>query len=305
MSAPSYVCGTGAVPLIGETLGVHFDRAVARWGSLDALVARHQDVRWTYTELKDRVDELAAGLIALGLRPGDRVGIWSPNRAEWVLAQFATAKAGLILVTINPACRLAELEHALEKSGCSVLITACRFKSSDYLSMVRTVVGKGCLSRLRTIVHLGDGDEPGMMRFSELIRMGGGAERARLTELAGELQFDDVINIQFTSGTTGLPKGAALTHHNILNNAFFSGEAMGLREGDRLCIPVPLYHCFGMVLSTLACVTHGAACFLQAGIRSAGGAGCRGVREMHCAAWGSDDVHRGDGASGVFAAQSE
>ncbi len=259
MYAASYVCGTCAVPLIGETLGVHFDRAVERWGSLDALVVRHQGVRWTYGELKDRVDELAAGLIALGLRPGDRVGIWSPNRAEWVLTQFATAKTGLILVTINPAYRLAELEHALAKSGCSVLITACRFKSSDYLSMVRTVIGTGRLSRLRTVVQMGDEDEPGMMRFSELVRMGGVAERARLAELAGELQFDDVINIQFTSGTTGLPKGAALTHHNILNNAFFSGEAMGLREGDRLCIPVPLYHCFGMVLSTLACVTHGAA----------------------------------------------
>jgi fatty-acyl-CoA synthase len=215
-------------------------------------------VRWTYAELKERVDAVAAGLIALGLKPGDRIGIWSPNNAEWVLTQFATAKAGVILVNMNPAYRLLELEHALHRSGCAALITATAFKGSDYVGMIRRLVEEGRLPRLRTIIHLGDQPQDGMRAFSELACLGGSAERARLAELAGTLQFDDPINIQFTSGTTGLPKGATLTHHNILNNGLFSGEAMALRPGDRLCIPVPLYHCFGMVLSNLAALTHGA-----------------------------------------------
>jgi len=257
MASPSYVCGTSTIPLIGETVGVHFDRAAERWGSLEALVVRHQQIRWTYAELKERVDAIAAGLIALGLKPGDRIGIWSPNNAEWVLTQFATAKAGVVLVNINPAYRLLELEHALQRSGCIALITSVQFKGSDYLGMIRTLVGEGRLPRLRTIIHLGDQAQDGMMAFSELVCLSGRAERARLAELAGTLQFDDPINIQFTSGTTGLPKGATLTHHNILNNGFFSGEAMALRPGERLCIPVPLYHCFGMVLSNLAAITHG------------------------------------------------
>ncbi|HLK46980.1 MAG TPA: AMP-binding protein [Bryobacteraceae bacterium] len=256
--ALSYVSGTSSVPLIGETIGVHFDGAAARWGELEALVVRHQRIRWTYTELKERVDAIAAGLIALGLMPGDRVGIWSPNNAEWVLTQFATAKAGLILVNINPAYRLIELEHALHRARCSVLITAARFKNSDYLGMIRMLIGEGRAPYLRTVIHLDVQPHSDMMAFSELSRLGGPAERSRLEELARSLQFDDPINIQFTSGTTGLPKGATLTHHNILNNGFFSGEAMALRPGDRLCIPVPLYHCFGMVLSNLAALTHGA-----------------------------------------------
>ena len=259
MASPSYVSGAGSVPLIGETIGVHFDAAAARWSSLEALVVRHQGIRWTYAELKGRVDAVAAGLIALGLKPGDRVGIWAPNNAEWVLTQFATAKAGLILVNINPAYRLIELEHALQRSRCSALITATQFKSADYLAMIRTLVGERRAPHLRTIIHLGDQPQTDMMAFTELSRLGAAAERTRLEELAGALQFDDPINIQFTSGTTGLPKGATLTHHNILNNGFFSGEAMALRPGDRLCIPVPLYHCFGMVLSNLAAITHGVA----------------------------------------------
>jgi len=259
MSSPSYVSGACTVALIGETIGAHFDRAAERWSNLEALVVRHQNIRWTYAELKQRVDGLAAGLIALGLETGDRIGIWSPNNAEWVLAQFATAKAGLILVNINPAYRLIELEHALRKSGCKALITAPGFKSSDYLAMVRKLVDEGRLPQLRTVIHLGAEAQPGMIPFAEVAQSGGATERARLVELASSLQFDDAINIQFTSGTTGLPKGATLTHHNILNNAFFSGEMMGLKEGDRLCIPVPLYHCFGMVLSNLAAITHGAA----------------------------------------------
>ena len=247
------------MPLIGETIGSHFDRAAARWAGREALVVRHQQIRWTYAELKTHVDALAAGLIALGLEPGDRVGIWSPNNAEWVLTQFATAKAGLILVNINPAYRLVEVEHALRKSGCTALITAIQFKNSDYLGMIRPLVEQGRLPKLRTVIHLGDGSEDGMISFADVASRGGAAERTHLEDVAGRLQFDDPINIQFTSGTTGLPKGATLTHHNILNNGFFVGEAMGLTETDRLCIPVPLYHCFGMVLANLAAVTHGTA----------------------------------------------
>ncbi|MDE3159948.1 MAG: AMP-binding protein, partial [Acidobacteriota bacterium] len=239
MPPPSYVCGTGSMPLIGETIGSHFDRAAARWAGREALVVRHQQIRWTYAELKTHVDALAAGLIALGLEPGDRVGIWSPNNAEWVLTQFATAKAGLILVNINPAYRLVEVEHALRKSGCTALITATQFKNSDYLGIIRPLVEQGRLPRLRTVIHLGDGSEDGMISFADAVSRGGVAEHTHLKDLAGRLQFDDPINIQFTSGTTGLPKGATLTHHNILNNGFFVGEAMGLSETDRLCIPVP------------------------------------------------------------------
>ena len=255
----SYVCGTGSMPLIGETIGSHFDRAAARWAGREALVVRHQQIRWTYAELKTHVDALAAGLIALGLEPGDRLGIWSPNNAEWVLTQFATAKAGLILVNINPAYRLVEVEHALRKSGCTALITATQFKNSDYLGMIRPLVEQGRLPKLRTVIHLGDGSEDGMISFADAASRGGAAELTHLEDVAGRFQFDDPINIQFTSGTTGLPKGATLTHHNILNNGFFVGEAMGLTEADRLCIPVPLYHCFGMVLANLAAVTHGTA----------------------------------------------
>ena len=247
------------MPLIGETIGSHFDRAAARWAGREALVVRHQQIRWTYAELKTHVDALAAGLIALGLEPGDRVGIWSPNNAEWVLTQFATAKAGLILVNINPAYRLVEVEHALRKSGCTALITATQFKNSDYLGMIRLLVEQGRLPKLRTVIHLGDGSEDGMISFADAASRGGAAELTHLEDVAGRFQFDDPINIQFTSGTTGLPKGATLTHHNILNNGFFVGEAMGLTEADRLCIPVPLYHCFGMVLANLAAVTHGTA----------------------------------------------
>ena len=257
MSTPSYVCGTSGIPLIGDTIGAHFDRAAARWGPLDALVVRHQGIRWTYAELKERVDAVAAGLIAIGLTPGDRVGIWSPNNAEWVLSQFATAKAGLILVNINPAYRLVELEHALCRSGCKALVTAARFKNSDYLEMVSALISEQRVPQLRAVIHLGEHSRAGIMRFADLVDCGSAAAHARLAERAAVLQFDDPINIQFTSGTTGLPKGATLTHHNILNNGFFAGEQMRLQPGDRLCIPVPLYHCFGMVLGNLAAMTHG------------------------------------------------
>jgi fatty-acyl-CoA synthase len=270
MAQPSYVHGASETPLIGETIGVYFDRAVELYGARDALVVRHQQIRWSWRALRERVDAFAAGLLALGLEPGERIGIWSPNNAEWVVTQFATAKAGLILVNINPAYRLTELEYALNKAGCAALITAARFKSSDYLAMLGDLApglksaapGELRASRLpalRLVIAIGEETAPGTIAFDAVHELGGAAERDRLARLAAELQFDDPINIQFTSGTTGFPKGATLTHHNILNNGFFVGEAMRLGPDDRLCIPVPLYHCFGMVLGNLACLTHGAA----------------------------------------------
>ncbi|MBI5016091.1 MAG: AMP-binding protein [Deltaproteobacteria bacterium] len=266
----SYVHGASARPLIGSTIGVHFDSIAARWPEREALVVRHQGVRWTYAELQREVDAFAAGLLALELEPGDRVGIWSPNNSEWVVTQFATAKAGLVLVNINPAYRLAEVEYALNKVGCRALITAARFKTSHYVEMLRNLAPEldaaapgelraARLPDLRAIVLIGDGCEPGMYRFADVPSLATDTHRDRLAVLAAQLQFDDPVNIQFTSGTTGFPKGATLTHHNILNNGFFVGEAMNLTESDRLCIPVPLYHCFGMVLGNLACVTHGSA----------------------------------------------
>src|SRR5437762_3559961 len=258
MPQPSYVHGASATPLIGETIGVRFDRIAERFAERDALIVRHQQVRWTYRELQRRVDAFAAGLSALGLEPGERVGIWSPNNAEWVIAQFATAQAGLILVNINPAYRLAELEYALKKVGCRALITARSFKISDYLAMLYEVAPEiksstpgrlraANLPTLRTVIVIGEA-VPGMMTFAEVAGLGNERHRAELAERSRKLQFDDPINIQFTSGTTGYPKGATLTHHNILNNGFFIGEAMRLSDTDRICIPVPLYHCFGMVL---------------------------------------------------------
>jgi fatty-acyl-CoA synthase len=269
-TAPSYVHGASPTPLIGETIGVFFDRNVERYAGRDALVVRHQGVRWSWRELQARVDAFAAGLLAVGLEPGDRVGIWSPNNAEWVVAQFATAKAGLILVNINPAYRVSELEYALNKAGCAALVTAARFKSSNYLAMLAELAPEleasapGALSaarlpELRHVITIGAGAVPGAYSFAAVQGFGGGAERRRLAALADELQFDDPINIQFTSGTTGFPKGATLTHHNILNNGFFLGEAMKFGAHDRVCIPVPLYHCFGMVIGNLGCLTHGAA----------------------------------------------
>jgi fatty-acyl-CoA synthase len=270
MAQLSYVHGASNTPFIGDTIGVHFDRMVERFAERDALIVRHQQIRWTYRELKERVDAFAAGLLALGLNRGDRIGIWSPNNAEWVITQFATAKAGLILVNINPAYRLAELEYALNKAGCVGLVTAAQFKSSDYLAMLRELIPElataspgslraSRLGELRLVITIGTESMPGMLRFEDVFGLARDAERHRLAAFAEELQFDDPINIQFTSGTTGFPKGATLSHHNILNNGYFIGQAMRFTERDRLCIPVPLYHCFGMVLGNLCCLTHGAA----------------------------------------------
>lgn len=268
-TAISYVHGATDVPLLGETLGQNLDRTAARFGDRPALIVRDQGVRWTYAELAQRAERFAVGLLALGLRRGDRVGIWSLNCAEWVVAQFATAKAGLILVNINPAYRPVELEYALNAVGCRALITATRFKSSDYIGMIAALIPElaqaapgelraARLPELRTVIQIG-GRAPGTIAFEDVAALGGAREHEELHRLSGVLQFDDPINVQFTSGTTGSPKGATLTHHNILNNGFFIGEAMRLTEQDRLCIPVPLYHCFGMVLGNLACTTHGAA----------------------------------------------
>lgn len=265
----SYVHGARDVPLLGETLGHNLDRTAARCPDSPALIVRSQSVHWTYAELVRRAEAFAAGLLALGLERGDRLGIWSLNNAEWVVVQFATAKAGIILVNVNPAYRVSELEFAINLVGCKALVTATRFKSSDYLGMLTQIVpelaasapgqlSSARLPALRTVIQIG-GQAPGCLPFDDVPGLAADAHRAELARLQPTLQFDDPINIQFTSGTTGAPKGATLTHHNILNNGFFIGEAMRLSEQDRLCIPVPLYHCFGMVLGNLACTTHGAA----------------------------------------------
>ena len=270
MTTPiSYVHGARDVPLLGETLGQNLDRTAARFPDNPALIVPTQGVRWSYAELVARAEAFAAGLLGLGLERGDRVGIWSLNNAEWVVVQFATAKAGLILVNINPSYRLTELEFALNKVGCKALVTATAFKTSDYIGMLATLAPEladaapgalhsARLPHLRTVIQIG-GAAPGAVPFDAVPGLAGPAHRDALARLQPTLQFDDPINIQFTSGTTGAPKGATLTHHNVLNNGYFIGEAMRLTERDRLCIPVPLYHCFGMVLGNLACTTHGAA----------------------------------------------
>ncbi|MBI1731466.1 MAG: AMP-binding protein [Gammaproteobacteria bacterium] len=269
MTESSYVSGVGRKPLIYQTIGKALSGAAARWGDREALVVRHQDVRMTWAELDRAVTDYAAGLLSLGLVPGDRVGVWAPNCAEWVLAQFATAKAGLIQVNINPAYRLHELEYALNRVDCKALITATRFKSSHYLEMLAHLLPELAHSNpgqlqaakapeLKFVIRFGEEPSDGTLNFGDLAHAWGARDCRRLAELAQELQPDDPINIQFTSGTTGSPKGATLTHFNILNNGFFVGEAMNFTEHDRLCIPVPFYHCFGMVMGNLNCVTHGA-----------------------------------------------
>jgi fatty-acyl-CoA synthase len=268
--ADSYVCGISDTPLLGETIGRRLDRARERWGGREALVSPSHNVRWTWREFAERVDALAAGFLALGLARGERIGIWSLNRPEWTLTQFAAAKAGLILVTINPAYRLSELEFALAKVGCAAIVTATAFKTSNYMEMVSTLVPElatsepgrlqaSRLPHLRAVIQVGGPASPGTIPFEQVATMGGARHRDQLKTLGDELQFDDPVNIQFTSGTTGSPKGVTLTHHNILNNGYLTGRAMRLTENDRICIPVPLYHCFGMVMGNLAAVTLGAA----------------------------------------------
>lgn len=261
----SQVSGTNGPPLLDETIGEALAKAARRWPEAEALVSCAEGLRFTFAELDHEVTRLAAGFLTLGLRPGDRIGIWSPNCAAWTLTQFGAARAGLILVTINPAYRTTELEHALGSLGVRAIVCAESFKASDYCQMLEMVAGLGearsrtpslpRLPNLRYAIHLGPGVRPGWIRFSDIAGLGANGPPPVLCPAIGP---DDPINVQFTSGTTGLPKGATLTHRNILNNGFFVGRAAGLGLGDRLCIPVPLYHCFGMVLGNLACVAHGA-----------------------------------------------
>lgn len=267
--ALSIARGGDRSPLLEVTIGAAFDRTAAEQGDREALVVRHQGIRWSWRELARRVDAVAAGLLALGLERGDRIGIWAPNCAEWVVLQFASAKAGLVLVNINPAYRVYELEYALRKVGCRALVLAPRLKTSDYLSMIAELAPELAdapsgglraerLPDLRYVIRLGAERTAGMLNFDELAELGHAEHRARLATLAQEISPNEPVNIQFTSGTTGAPKGATLTHRNILNNGHFVGEAIGLSTADRVCIPVPLYHCFGMVMGNLACVAHGA-----------------------------------------------
>ena len=255
--ALSYSHGVSSIPLLGETIGANLRRIAAAHPDREALVDVTSGQRWTYAAFDADTDTLAAGLIATGIGVGDRVGIWAPNCAEWVLLQYATAKAGIILVNINPAYRSHELSYALAQSGVRLLISAESFKTSDYQAMV-TEVRPG-LSDLEDVIYLGTG------RWDDLMTAGrADGARDRLTEIEVGLSADDAINIQYTSGTTGFPKGATLSHHNILNNGFFIGEGCRYTEADRVCIPVPFYHCFGMVLGNLACTTHGAAIVIPA-----------------------------------------
>ncbi len=260
MPHPSYASGASGTPLIGETLGAHFDRLAETHAAAEAVVSIHQGRRLTYAELREATDEFARGLAALGVRHGDRVGIWSTNTLEWVIAQFATPKIGAILVNVNPSYRSSEAAYALQQSGVSMLLSQVRHKTSDYVGILREI--RGGLPDLHNVVLIGDDelDAPfeGAMRWDDVRAAADHFAPERLRERLEATQFDEPINIQYTSGTTGFPKGATLSHHNILNNGFFIGEGCRYGAADRVCIPVPFYHCFGMVLGNLACVTHGA-----------------------------------------------
>jgi fatty-acyl-CoA synthase len=254
MRALSYSHGVSDVPLLGETIGANLERTAARFGGQEAVVSCHQGVRLTYEELDAAVNRVASGLLAAGIQKGERVGIWAPNCAEWVLVQFATAKVGAILVNINPAYRTHELEFALRHSGVRMLVSARAFKTSDYVAMIDEV--RGGLPALEAVVLL-DGREWDDLAATPV-------DDSALRERMAELSFDDPINIQYTSGTTGFPKGATLSHHNILNNGFFVAELVDYTEHDRVCLPVPFYHCFGMVMGNLGAVTHGSCIVIPA-----------------------------------------
>ncbi len=271
----AYVHGAGNIPLIGSTIGDLFDQVVERFPDRDALISRHQKIRYTYRQMKTECDRVARSLIACGVAKGDRVGIWSPNNAEWVLIQFATAKIGAILVNINPAYRSSELSYALKQSGCSMLILSAPYKTSNYPQILCEVSPElndcepGHLESdqfplLKTVTTLGEQRFQGCLTWNDLLARSDEISESELNQRQSDQNFDEPINIQYTSGTTGFPKGATLSHHSILNNGFFIGEKMRFTEQDRLCIPVPFYHCFGMVLGNLACVTHGAAMVLPA-----------------------------------------
>ncbi|MDT7653578.1 MAG: fatty-acyl-CoA synthase [Pseudonocardiales bacterium] len=249
-AVPSYASGTSDVPLLGDTIGDNLDRTASGQPDAEALVEVPTGRRWTYAELRDDVDVIAMGLLAAGMAKGDRLGIWAPNVAEWTLVQYATAKIGVVLVNINPAYRTHELEFVLNQAGISVLVAATSFKTSDYGAMISEV--RPSCPALRRVILIGT---PG---WDELVAAGREGERAELARRQAELSPDDPINIQYTSGTTGFPKGATLSHHNILNNGYFVGRLCGYTSEDRVCIPVPFYHCFGMVMGNLGCTTNGA-----------------------------------------------
>jgi len=252
----SYTHGGSARPLLGETIGANLGRTGATFSEAEALVEFATGRRWTYLQFEHDVDALAAGLMDLGVAKGDRVGIWSPNNAEWVLTQYATARIGAVLVNINPAYRVHELGYVLRQSACKLVIAAPSFKTSDYKAMLDAV--RTDVPDLEAVVYLGSAEWDGLMRAAT-------DELAKALETrSSELSFDDPINIQYTSGTTGFPKGATLSHHNILNNGYFVGELCGYSARDRVCIPVPFYHCFGMVLGNLAATTHGACIVIPA-----------------------------------------
>jgi len=271
----SYVHGTATVPLLGQTIGAALDRIAAQAGDRDALISCHQNTRFTYAELLDEVNRAARGLLALGVQRGDRVGIWSPNVAEWLITQYAAAKVGAVLVNVNPANRLRELEYALKQSGVSVLVTARSFRKTDYMAILLALAPEltaaggeplaiNKLPRLRNVIYLGDGATPGGVGWQEFVQLGERVSLSELQAIQDSLQFDDPTNIQYTSGTTGSPKGATLSHHNVLNNGFFVGEVLRYTAEDRICTPVPFYHCFGCVMANLAALTHGAAVIIPA-----------------------------------------
>ena len=322
MSTPmSLVRGADSPPLMEETLGQALDLAAARWGDNLAVISPPQGIRWTFRELADRSDALAAGLLALGLSPGDRIGIWSPNCAEWTLTQFAAARAGLILVTINPAYRRSEVAYTINKVGVRALIAAERFKTSDYLRMIEDLAPEvggstpgaldaAAFESLKVLIKIGGAPRAGWLDFADIAERGPAIDVERLqrvAEIGRSLSNRDAINIQFTSGTTGSPKGATLSHRNILNNGLFVGRGIGLRAGDKLCLPVPLYHCFGMVMGNLACLTHGAAMVYPAPVFDAEATlgtiesercdGLYGVPTMFIAVLGHPDFERFDVSS--------
>jgi fatty-acyl-CoA synthase len=255
MSSDSHVIGAETPPLLEQTIGEALAEAARKYRGAPALIARHQNIRWSYEELNARADALASGFLQLGLSPGERIGIWSPTNGQWTLTQFAAAKAGLILVTVNPAYRKAEVEYALNKVKCAALVLAKSHRGTEYARTLVELRGEGKLPHLRHAILI-DGGADGLIAFDEVA---GAKPDRRVVEIGAQLKNIDAVNIQFTSGTTGFPKGATLSHRNILNNGFFVGEQIGLSPADRLCIPVPLYHCFGMVMGNLGCLTHGAA----------------------------------------------
>ena len=273
--APSYACGTSTVPLLGETIGANLARTAARHPTREALVECATGRRWTYAQLDAAVDEVARGLLAAGIAAGDRVGIWSPNCAAWVLVQYATARVGAILVNINPAYRAHELRYVLQQSGTRLLVSAVAHKTSDYRAMIEQV-REECPD-LAEVVYL---DEPS---WDRLVDGGRAVEPAAVAARQAALSFGDPINLQYTSGTTGFPKGATLTHHNILNNGYFVTEVLGITERDRLCLPVPFYHCFGMVMGNLGATSHGACIVIPAPAFDAG-ATLRAVEAERCTA---------------------